>query len=145
MSGKCRKQARWWESGVKSHYETEHRSPPVSLCSLCITLLGLLCLDFSITMRLWVYSGWDLFWRTVGAGKHLFWAITSFTSRYLSLSAGVFNSTEKFHRFFNITGGCRYVLACAQAYCHLWKLQDTILEPLMSLLKSSLSKYLQFL
>ncbi len=97
--GKCRKQARWWESGVKSHYETEHRSPPMSLCSLCIALLGLLCLDFSITVRLWVYLGWDLFWGTVRAGKHLFWAITSFTSCYLSLSAGVLNSTEKFTAF----------------------------------------------
>lgn len=37
MSDKSRKQARWWESGVKSHHEAEHRSPPTSLCSLCIT------------------------------------------------------------------------------------------------------------
>lgn len=69
MSDKCRKQARRWESGVKSHYEAEHRSPPMSCCSLCIAPLALLCLDVSITMRLAVYIGWDLYWGIVRVGK----------------------------------------------------------------------------
>lgn len=40
-SDKCGKQARWWESGVKSYYKAEHRSPPGSPsppCSIRSTL-----------------------------------------------------------------------------------------------------------
>lgn len=51
-SDKRGKQARWWESGVKSHYKAEHRSPPGSPSPLAAlsslwTFYGLLCLRFS--------------------------------------------------------------------------------------------------